>query len=128
MADEERVYKQRLLNVAKALRESPTPPADFTMDWYSVPDCGTPSCALGHYAYRADLQDAFAPGYNEGSLRTRDGDRIYYYDYRVRAHFGLDADEAKELFSGSGCDNAKSAVAAATYIEAFVARKYSEVA
>lgn len=45
--------KERLLNVAKALRESTTPPDLFTMR-FVMRECGTPACALGHYAARGD--------------------------------------------------------------------------
>ena len=59
--DDPKIYRQRLLNVVRALRESPKPKA-FSMDWYGYgPNeafpCGTPQCALGHYAAREDLQD-----------------------------------------------------------------------
>lgn len=68
MSRENERQDRRLLNVARALRESPNPKA-FTMlrfvhgddsfsntvgsaaDW-----CGTPACALGHYGSRTDLQ------------------------------------------------------------------------
>ena len=49
--------KKRVLNVAKALRESEHP-EDFTMSVYAT-KCGTPGCAFGHYAARRDLQRSF---------------------------------------------------------------------
>lgn len=124
---------QRLLNVARALRESPNPDK-FDMVKYGHP-CGTPACALGHYAARRDLQDAFglrALSTSRDLYVTHDGLTTWYDDFDVREHFRLDTydddeeegwSEAEELFGGRGCGGAKTAIEAAEYIEAFVARR-----
>lgn len=118
------MHKQRLLNVARALRESPDPDA-FDMTCYAHP-CGTPACALGHYAARPDLQSAFrldeewmVPVLAPASDGKYD---IALQDPEVRLHFGLDITECCELFGRDGCGSAKSAVEAAEYIEAFCRR------
>lgn len=120
------IHKKRLLNVARALRESKEPDK-FTMDVFGH-ECGTPACALGHYASRRDLQDAFSlralPGRTYSSLFLRGGRSTIGYDYpEVARHFGVSKDEAKELFGFEGCGNAFTATNAAAYIERFVARK-----
>jgi hypothetical protein len=115
--------KERLLNVAKALRESPEPKA-FTM--VRVHTCGTPACALGHYAARRDLQQVFqlSPTAEFGELTigvwgaTRSTNA--WLDF-VAHHFGITKDQAYRLFGGFGCDNAQTPIRAASYIERFVA-------
>lgn len=132
-------YRTRLLNVAKALRESQNPEA-FDMDFYvhgdgwapdsaeSGFDCGTPACALGHYASRTDLQKTFkivkerdlyteAP---KAELCLRDGSGAIYQEPEVGAHFGLDVGECEDLFGPLGCGGAKTPKAAAKFIEKFV--------
>jgi len=119
--------KERLLNVAKALRESANP-NDFHMTDY-VNDCGTPACALGHYAFRTDLQklcvikvredDYFSVEYRVHD-DERGYDRLDYDDPPLLEHFGISAEEALELFGGEGCGNAKTPIEAADYIEHFV--------
>jgi hypothetical protein len=117
--------KERLLNVAKALRESPNPD-DFTMKWVRN-ECGTPACALGHYAAREDLQSEFrlleldrlaSPGVAIRSLQT--GDLVAWCDPDVLNHFGIDREQNSLLFSSDGCDVAQTAAEAAEYIERFV--------
>lgn len=125
---DERVFRERLLNVARALREDPDPPK-FCMAFFH--DCGTPGCALGHYAARNDLQSAFYLRRKSDwlGIRTKTGraagPAIGFDDIRVSEHFGLSCyDEAEELFGTRGCGNAKTPIKAAEYIEAFVERKY----
>lgn len=118
--------RERLLNVARALRESPAPD-DFTMQRYGNP-CGTPACALGHYAARCDLQQQFR--------LWEDGDNRSYHltslglDYESRdviEHFDLSGwPDAEELFGPEGCGGALTAVAAAEYIERWVAARERE--
>lgn len=129
--------KERLLNVAKALRESPSP-ADFSMDlinFTSIAGCNTPACAIGHYAYRKDLQDAFE--LRESSLgfykaNSSDHKQLMYEGPEVCAHFGITQGQADQLFRDSdidedgegtpcGCGGAVTAIEAAEYIERFVA-------
>ena len=112
--------KKRLLNVARALRESKEPD-EFTMAYYGL-GCGTPACALGHYAVRSDLQDEFALD-KEGDLIDRDGDPVAYADPSVRMHFGITAEQAGDLFSACGCGFAETALEAAEYIERWIAEQ-----
>lgn len=136
-----KVHKRRLLNVARALRESEIPKA-FTMRMYtherdfaggcgcdqcvrecveriaalpSGTTCRTPACALGHYYARPDLQRLG---------RIDDAGKIPYVydDPPVLRHFGLTYAEATELFAGHGCGDARTPMQAAQYIERFVAR------
>lgn len=118
------IQAQRLLNVARAVRESPDP-SRFTMS-REIHNCGTPACAWGHYMFRDDLQDEFTP-YSDysGFARHRDGKgHLTYASDEVLHHFGITDDEAAELFSNEGCGYAKTALQAATYIERFVAKKW----
>ena len=120
-----RFRPDRLLKVAQALRESDYP-RQFSMLMYQN-DCGTPACALGHYAHRTDLQRLLVPtpyGPSGPSYVFRSiVDGISFYDDRVCAHFGITKDEAYELFSmRKGCGAARTTRAAARYIERFVAR------
>lgn len=130
--------KERLLNVAKALRESPNP-GDFRMSSYAT-GCGTPACALGHYAARSDLQSAFAfqPGKGPYGAVCLGDTSITHGHESVRDHFDISADEVSRLFAceGEAIDfveaegmpestflslSAGSANAAADWIERFVA-------
>lgn len=120
------IYRQRLLNVAKALRESPKPEA-FDMEWFTYGEdqrfpCGTPMCALGHYGARSDLQDAFrvVNGYLQVADKQLSQDRLV----AAERHFGLTERQTEELFCYTGCGGATSVEEAATYIEGFVASKY----
>ena len=107
--------KERLLNVAKALRESPNPDA-FTMRTIAHP-CGTPGCALGHYAARRDLQDAFNLDH-AGYLTSISDESPFETELK---HFGISEEQEDELFGAWGCADAKTPLAAAEYIERFVA-------
>lgn len=107
---------ERLLNVAKALRESPNP-EKFHMSAYAR-SCGTPACALGHYAARTDLQQAFI--LSLGFLCTDYGAEIAFHSPKVRSHFDISREEAEELFSPDGCGGARTALEAARYVENFV--------
>lgn len=132
----EAIYKKRLLNVARALRESPKPKA-FTMHCYVGGDtwdfdtshnwCGTPACALGHYAARTDLQRLMRILNGKAVYRESIyGSSICYADECVLKHFGIYWSEAGCLFGSEGCGNAKTTKQAARYIERFVARKEKE--
>lgn len=133
----------RLLNVAKALRESPKPKA-FTMSCFIRGDrldqfegwCNTPGCALGHYASRRDLQRVFTViterdrdgnpmDYSLRFLHDEEGSEgISFSDNNFLKYFGLDSyRDADELFSSYGCGDASTPKAAAKYIEQFVANK-----
>lgn len=143
----------RLLKVAKALREHPAPKR-FSMKCYINGDefdrdenasvkeewCGTPACALGTYASRPDLQRFLRIETNQseqwddntGDWVTRlvpemvhlDGDQAYFDSEAIETYFGLDGwGNARELFGPDGCGGAKTPKAAAKYIERFVAKR-----
>jgi len=84
--------------------------------------CGTPACALGHYAARGDLQDAFRLD-NRGFLVHLGDETPYEMELR---HFAIDGDQEDELFSAMGCGDAKTTIEAAEYIERFVAEYSSQ--
>ena len=119
--------KERLLNVAKACRESPRPDK-FTMQAFHL--CGTPCCAFGHYAARRDLQQVFQLDTSKdgrcgiGKIRvgvwgaTRD--LKWVWDF-YQSHFGITEDDAFLLFAAEGCGDARTPIEAAEYIERFVA-------
>lgn len=135
---------QRLLNAARALRES-SHPERFTMKRFVHSDesscrgenwCGSPACVLGHYAARSDIQDAFKV--QTTKVKTRDGEHdrhacirviendslvVCPSDTDVCDHFAVARFYASELFDSDGCGNARSTIEAARYIEAFVARR-----
>ena len=124
------IHAQRLLDVAKALRESRNPEA-FTMTHYGWTPidlhgsqktwpCGTPACALGHYAARPDLQDVYSINPSSGYLNRPDsicGTAGCVFD---AGYFGISLDERDLLFSSDGCDKAATPEEAAKYIENFV--------
>lgn len=119
--------KERLLKVAKALRESPKPKA-FTMaqfGYYAASadhKCGTPACSIGHYAARRDLQRTLRLS-RLGELTDNDGCSVWFSDDIVCEHFGIEHSQAVMLFDGyTGCGKATTAKQAAKFIERFVAR------
>lgn len=115
------IHRKRLENVARALMESPNP-EHFSMETFaSDHSCGTPACALGHYAWRTDLQGAFRLR-EIGDVVTRDGRRPENWFGYVCHHFGISLYEYIELFSNAGCGNAKTPEQAAAYILDFVER------
>jgi len=121
------IYRHRLLMLEKALFEAPHP-EEFDMSLV-IHDCGTPGCAFGHYVYRTDLQDAFAPQQVRGFWFPvfKGTDRAaVYFEREVREHFGLSLDEQKGLFSSCGCAGAKTAVDAAAFVAQFVDCKYPQ--
>ena len=116
----DQIHKNRLLNVARALRESQKPES-FDMSRYGH-NCKTPACALGHYAHRDDLQGLFGLT-QKGYLILRESKSLVEFDDAPAVdHFGINGEEALELFGADdGCGGANSVDEAADYIEAFVA-------
>lgn len=146
---------KRLLNVARALRESPAPHL-FDMgafvndaEWLSYKSgrvefdpalenfCGTPACALGHYGSRPDLQHIVKivkergldrDGHAVYDLRFLNNQHVNYDDgTKLPEHFGLNYKQMSELFDSDGCGGAKTTVEAAKYIENFVKRVYGSL-
>ena len=135
-----KVFRKRLLNVAKALidearwrkKNPPRGPEDrFRMTDFTNP-CGSPACALGTYASRRDLQRAFAlkRGVRGVCMVGKDGKRFWLDGAtelaQLNEHFGLNVAEAQELFDDIGCNEARTEHEAAAYIRAFVKRKERE--
>ena len=141
----------RLKNLERALRDAAERELKFHMGaWsYITADskdaaghpCGTPACALGHYAARSDLQDDFELKHRmngiyltefgekqikyEGVQRSRDGFIDCPFQAAVR-HFGITREEASNLFSSSGCGEATTPTEAADFINGFILEKYPE--
>lgn len=122
------IHKIRLLNVARALRESPNP-GGFSMG-VEFHECGTPACAWGHYVSRTDLQDHFIAtpeDREDGFARSIiSGEMLIYDDGEVMQHFGVTKHEISDLFCASGCNKAATAIEAAEWIEQFAQRKWPE--
>ena len=145
--DMNRTQAHRLSNIAVALRDAATVEKYFDMSNYGLPagwdfedccfpnnfseldrhTCGTPACALGHYAARTDLQ-RFVGLDKWGDLYLRaNGYGTDHSSNALLGYFGLTGDESFELFGGDGCGNATKAIDAAEYIEEFLKRKGWEV-
>lgn len=141
----------RLLRVADALRDAAAANWYFNMSSWGeklsrffgtdrlcrLPDnevefvkenrCGTPACALGHYAVRKDLQDTFTLSksgdlYQIGPNGGR-GRCLSPNSKAVQEHFGIDSDESKLLFDADGCGLADTSLEAARFIEKFIRGK-----
>jgi hypothetical protein len=109
--------EQRLLDVAQACRETKFP-EKFDMSRYTH-FCGTPGCAIGNYAAREDLQDLLY--LTNGTLHFRSPTLMS--GGVILGWFGISSTEWHELFGHMGCNHAKTASAAADFIEQFVSKK-----
>jgi hypothetical protein len=120
MSAKTKVRLDRLRKVVQALREAPrAQKSKFTMKCY-VFVCGTPACALGHYAARRDLQRSFK--LDDRGVKTSAGARLGSpaEERPIHDHFGITPEQADELFGMSGCDAAETPIQAARYIERFI--------
>lgn len=141
------MFRHRLLNAARAVVEF-----DHSQDkvrqgrvWmtYYMKPCGAPACVLGHYALRADLQDAFKVVGSQIAPIDNEHAPVIYDGWRIRDHFGLSYEEANDLFSAGGCGVGNGGdpleesdfhnrhpglepERVAQYIRNFVARKYPQ--
>lgn len=125
-----KTHIKRLRTVAAALDEADAIPffrKTFTMrvwgfgfnhERQNVPDCGTPACAMGHYAARTDLQRGFKLD-SDGDVATTGHLKGYRVDFAMRMHFGIDVNQHEKLFGHDGCNRAKRPKAAASYIRKF---------
>lgn len=148
-----KVQAKRLLNVAKSLRDAHASKKNskFAMDTFVVGQedylstdangkvcnteaefCGTPACALGHYASRTDLQRLLkiAIKKTEEGVPFAElqffGTSSYAMDItlpEILEHFGITEEESNMLFNWDGCDRAKTPLQAAKFIERFVQEK-----
>jgi hypothetical protein len=141
--------EKRLRNVVVALRDA----ADdkllrelFTMKRYGwgsenfdsddperkyidVHKCGTPACAIGHFAARRDLQSFLTLNAKSGDLefiRNNPSGGACHTAERTRKYFGLTESEAEDLFDDHGCGGAETPRMAALFIERFCNRKAKE--
>jgi hypothetical protein len=80
--------------------------------------CGTPACALGHWA--AAYPNRWVWVY--GRLYYFDSERYWHPRDGSKLEFGLDTVGFDELFEADGCDDAETAAEAAEYIRGYVAR------
>lgn len=90
--------------------------------------CGTPACAMGHYAVRTDLQRSFAID-ADGDLVVRKkgysayyntGDNTMVENHQISHHFDITDDDREDLFGSKGCDGAKTPGEASAFIKHFV--------
>jgi hypothetical protein len=86
--------------------------------------CGTPACAIGHYAYEG----------NTGRFGwTKDGEAHSARDFpahlfkQIEHEFCLGTYEVDVIFGGAGCDNAQTAGEAAEFIRQFIEDKRSGI-
>ena len=126
-----KTHIKRLRTLARVLEEADRVPLFrklFTMTSWGwgnknahglIADCGTPACALGHYAARTDVQRSFELDF-EGEI-TYQGSKVNVVQAAVD-HFGIDYSDHHDLFSGSGCGGATRPKAAAKFIERFTNR------
>lgn len=116
---------KRFGNLIRILHEVPEPQR-FTMRRFIHP-CGMPTCVLGHYAARQDVQHTFTTGSGlagTGFYLISDESHCLFADGKeVCAHFGLKPTDANELFGPEGCNKAVLPDEAAAYIENFLEEK-----
>lgn len=118
--DAEEVGNLRLLRAAEITRRAN--PKEFHMGYFVHP-CGTPACVLGNYA--ADPDTPFEVRRNEPwHIYSRARSVPVVYDaHEICEHFAISHEDARALFSSTGCDYAQMPDQAADFIEAFVAKR-----
>lgn len=116
--------KERLLKLAEILdvadaqhrkKKEPTYVQNAT-----IHDCGTPACALGHWA--AANKRRFKYDRRSGIVALLDDPENIAVSVIGAREFDLSMGQAVELFSGWGCGEARTAKQAARYIRTFVKR------
>lgn len=118
-----------ILDVADALHRKRKEPT-YNQERFAHPSCGTPACALGHYAThsRRWKLKRVEVGPNDVALwpLLKQGSGDSFTD--ANEEFALDvyANESQELFGAMGCGEAQTAKQAARYIRRFVKRKERE--
>lgn len=98
-----------ILDKADALHKKKGEPT--YKQWTAEHACGTPACAGGHWNHYMKV----------GNNGERDGDFVF------NDTFDITDEDWSELFSASGCGQAKTAKAAAKFIRAFVKNKLKEL-
>lgn len=130
------IYLKRLNNLARILREAALIEKtreefrgfDMSRWGYSArpgQTCGTPACALGHYADRRDVQRRFSLT-KQGEVKTHGkGARSGGLIDRAGDHFGITSEQAHAMFGGGddpGDNKAKMPNGAAYYVERLIKR------
>lgn len=83
--------------------------------------CGTPACALGHWAAATPTRFWLKP-----LLKYRPAPHLYGEWEIGEAEFGITQQEADIIFGPDGCNYATTAKQAARFIRKFVAKKLKE--
>ncbi len=116
---------QNLMDAANLLWAS-SDATSFNMQHY-INSCKTPACVLGHYAswkgqkfLEFILPKTLDTGNGVRPQYVEDGELVDYYDQRIADHFGIDTDDAEDLFGPNGCGDAETPWAAAAYIRQFI--------
>lgn len=110
-ADEKCMKTPALVGAYEKLRRERTIPHN----------CGTPSCALGHFALRGDLQRTFTlTSKGQLVLRKKKHRSLHADSEEIRDYFGLVDDDAELLFGSEGCNKATTPTEAADFIEAWI--------
>lgn len=112
-----------ILDKADALHKKRMEPS-YRQLYYSHP-CGTPACALGHWAANNPRRWEMRGRYPGSELVPflGKGHNAIYGNESAEIEFSLDSIDAYDLFGMSGCDSAKTAKQAAAYIRKFVAKR-----
>lgn len=108
----------------------------YRQNTFSHP-CGTPACAIGHYAYRTPARWGWST-WGDLMLAPDAASLPLVFDIsrntevhgawrQVMHEFCISIEEVRELFETRGCGNAQTAKEAALYIRGFVARKRKEL-
>lgn len=93
----------------------------------TVHPCGTPACAIGHWAVNNKRRWHVNPDFVVYKPLATD-DHFAGLDFIAAAEkeFGIGFNQAEELFNERGCGNARTAKAAARYIRKFIKRLRAE--
>ena len=117
MEDKE-TYRQRFENLIKSIEEGGRSRFDMITWGYRARKKEQTACALGHYASRRDLQQAFMLDRNGNVRQVGTG----YDGYEpALSHFGINHAEFQALFGHAGCGQAfRSRKLALAWLKRFV--------
>lgn len=116
--------KERLLKLADILdvadaehRSKKEPTYEQAASMHS---CGTPACALGHWA--VNNRRRFRIDKDSQIITLRSDPTTLFCGSIGATEFGITDEQGIELFSAQGCGEARTAKQAASYIRKFVRR------
>lgn len=113
-----KIHERRLLKCAEITENAPL--GRFSMKSY-FHTCGSPACALGHYAAATHYRVLPRPSKDSPGYIDRPSQRI------MEKHFGISEEEFGDLFvPGLSRNNEFTREGVAEYIRNFVKRKRSE--